>query len=512
MSPREPNRKHQDARHLLCVLVVLAAILSAGLVARGPADVAPDRAQGILGLAEAPVNLSNSVDRDAEGPRLAVSQGGTVHVVWQEASDSSLGSDVVGRRRASSGAWAAPTVIEYSARHPALTSFDREEAALAFVGGYVEGDGSQKLGIYLKSYDSAARRWPLAGKAIPGGDGGVQPDIGYADGRLWLVWVDTSTGSRRTAWQSRFPSGTPAPRGSTFDGIVENAQAPRIGAARDATGTDLHVVWMDEDGRESWLTHLWMDAKAPTPQVNPDLGPYYAQGLPRLPDVAAAGRSAVCLAWQEVVPLPPPDRRQDVVSACAPWSSAASINDAGRPSGDPALAMDATLGQLLAWRQDDGGTPGASRGLRFRQDLPPLAGSIWEGEVSQPDLAYDPVTGKLHAVWLGRLPGRTDRDVFYAQWAPLLPSPSPSTTSSPSPTRSATPSRTPSPTRTASPTPTPTKDPSVTVEATPTRGTPPSPTRSPSPTTRPSTRTPGPPADILYLPRLEQKWDGVGVR
>ncbi len=488
---------------MLRVFVMLVASALAILASRdeGPARREADD----LGLAfgDPPLNLSNSPDAGAEGPRLVVTDGGSIHVVWQEDSDSSLGSDLITRRKVPAGAWSAPAVLEYSGRQPALTSFDTDEVAVAYVGGYADSDGSLKMGIYVKGFDPGQHRWPLAGKRVPGGDGGVQPDIDHAEGRLWLVWVDTSTGSRRTAWQSRFPSGTPAPRGSTFDGIINNAQSPRIAAAVDQDDdADLHVAWMDESAQDSWITHLWMAAAAPTPRVNGDLGPFYAQGLPRLPDLAAADRGSICLAWQEVVPLPPPDRRQDIVRSCAPWQDAVSANDAGRPSADPSIAMDRQLGLLLAWRQDDGGTPGAGRGLRYRQELPPHQGSIWEGEASQPDIVYDRASGDIHAVWLARVPGSDHNDVFYARWRPLLPSPSPTATVWPS----ASATRSPSPTRKPSATRTPTLDPSRTMEATPTLGTPATPTRSPT-ASRTAVATATPSAYRLYCPRLERRAD-----
>ncbi|HQZ70278.1 MAG TPA: hypothetical protein PK826_02970 [Anaerolineae bacterium] len=502
----QPNR---DARPLLRVFVMLVAGCLAVLGTHR--NVLPPREAGDLGLAfgDAPLNLSNSPGAGAEGPRLVVTEGGSVHVVWQEDADSSLGSDLITRRKVPAGAWSAPAVLEYSGRQPAITSFDKDEVAVAYVGGYSEPDGSLKMGIYVKAYDPSQHRWPLAGKPVPGGDGGVQPDVVQAEGRLWLVWVDTSTGSRRTAWQSRFPSGTPAPRGSTFDGIINNAQSPRIAAAVDQVGSaDLHVAWMDESAQDSWITHLWMAAAAPTPQVNGDLGPYYAQGLPRLPDIAASDRSTICLAWQEVVPLPPPDRRQDIVRSCSPWQEAFSESETGRPAADPSIDMDRQLGLLLAWRQEDGGTPGAGRGLRYRQELPPHQGNIWEGEASQPDIVYDRASGDVHAVWLARVPGSDFTDVFYARWRPLLPSPSPSVTVTASMTASAT--RSPVPTRSPSATRTPTVDPRRTPEATPTRGTPATPTRTPTGSRTPietATRTTPTPRYRLYCPRLEQHVD-----
>lgn len=456
---------------------------------------------GDLGVVfgDPPTNLSNSPEVSAESPRLVVTSGGALHVVWQEDADTSLGSDLLTRRKIGTGSWSAPTVLEYSARQPSIVSYDRDEVAAAYVGGYTDLDGSLKVGIYVKGFDPSQHRWPLAGRAVAGGGGGVQPDLAYAEGRLWLVWVDTSTGSRRTAWQSRFPSGTPAPRGSTFDGIINNAQSPRIAAAVDGGGgADLHVAWMDENAQDSWITHLWMAAAAPTPQVNEDLGPYYAQGLPRLPDLAAADRGRICLAWQEVVPRPPPDRRQDIVRSCAPWQEVVSENELGRPSADPSIAMDARMGSFLAWRQEDGGTPGADRGLRYRQEWPPHQGTIWEGEASQPDIVYDPSTGDLHAVWLARVPGRADTDVFYARWSPLLPTATPTQTPSPSATVTAT--RKPTATRTPTPTLTPTVDPRRTVEATPTMGTPPTPTRTPQVTGTAMS----PPVMRLYCPLLAQ--------
>lgn len=482
-------------------IMVVSGLLAALTVRPRPPLV---REAGDLGLAfdDAPINLSNSPDASAEGPRLVVSKGGSVHVVWQEDSDSSLGSDLITRRKVSTGSWSASTVLEYSARQPTIVSFDRDEVAAAYVGGYTDTDGSLKIGIYVKAFDPSQHRWPLAGRAVAGGGGGIQPDIAFAEGRLWLVWIDTSTGSRRTAWQSRFPSGTPAPRGSTFDGIINNAQSPRIAAAVDGGGAaDLHVAWMDESSQDSWITHLWMAAAAPTPQVNGDLGPYYAQGLPRLPDLAAADRGRVCLAWQEVVPRPPPDRRQDIVRSCAPWQEVISENEAGRPSADPSIAMDARLGALLAWRQDGGGTPGAGSGLRYRQEWPSHLGTIWEGEASQPDIFYDASSGDIHAVWLARVPGRSDTDVFYARWKPLLPTASPTPSATPSATATAT--RKATATRTPKPTTTPTIDPRVTVEVTPTMGTPPTPTRTPSVA---STSTESPIAR-LYCPLLAQHAD-----
>ncbi|MCB9176408.1 MAG: hypothetical protein H6648_04545 [Caldilineae bacterium] len=471
---------------LLVAGAVGLALLASGLRQPLPGATQPERLT--LRFEDPPRNLSGSPDSDSDFPRIAVTQAGTVHVVWQEAADNLAGSNLLTRARRD-GLWGDTQYLARAAQDPALIAWGEDEAAAAYASARPAdgGDGDIAFKIMLNRWDPKAAAWSRRGEAVPTGDGGVQPALGHADGRFWLAWVDTSASLRRPQYAALRDGPTPEPIGDTLSLFDDDVQSPQVAPASDGPGdTDINIAWMNGYGIESNLSHVWLPAAAPTPSVNRALGTYYLYGQPRRPALAATRRQNVCVAWQEAVNNEA-GFRQDVIQMCSPWTAPVNVSSSASASGDPSLGLDDDIGSLMLWQERL--VPRIDEEIRFLQGAPPHSSTVYSGTVGMPSLAFDPQRRELHAVWVASLPGAAGSDIFYARWKVDSPTPSPS------PTPSRTPSRTPSPSpSTTPPTPTMTTPP----ELTPTPA-----TYTPTPSVTPTTRQ-TPAAHRLYAPSLRQ--------
>jgi hypothetical protein len=286
------------------------------------------------------------------------------------------------------------------------------------------------------------------------------------------------------------------PIGSHLSSLDASAQGPRVAAASNGPGqSDIHFTWMNENAGEAEISHVWLPAAAPTPEVNRDLMPNFLDGQPRMPVVDAIDRGKVCLAWEESASYQDRDFH-DVIRQCAPWSDEpVNVTRSSTSSGAPSLAMGDPFGALMLWQELMDPQP-LPEEIRYHQSFPAsLPSTVRRGDVSMPDIAFHPASGEIHAVWV--IDTTEGSEVFYAHWEVSTPTPTPSAT------RTAT--RTPSPTRTATRTATPASPtPTGTQEITPTPITH-TPTSSATPS---STPTPRPsPVSELYAPYLNQRLD-----
>ncbi len=486
------QRAQRPARSAASLLLAAAGVLAVWLLRPVPGAVHP---QGLrLSFEDPPINLSASPDSESEFPRVGVTGSGRVHVIWQEVVDgNATGSNLMARSRPAGGSFAPVTTLARAAQDPALVTWAGEGAAAAYASGRPGDDGGStpEFKILLNRWDETEGAWARRGDAVPTGDGGVQPSITYAEGRFWLVWVDSSaSGKRRPQYASLRDDPDRDPIGDTLSLFDDRVQAPQAAPASDGPGlTDMHVTWMNSYGSDSEISHLWMDAAAPTPSVNREIGPYYLLGQPRRPVLDATHRENICLAWQEAV-YAPGDFRQEVIQTCSPWTQPGNLSQSETASGEPSLQLDDSLGSMLLWQERL--VPHVKEEIRFLQGAPPITATVFTGTVGMPHIAYHEPSDMVHAVWVATAPGASASDVFYARWRVSAPTPSPTRTV----TRTPTPSRTPpTPTRTSSPELTPTP---VTYTPTPSR----TPTGTPS-------RTPEP-GKILHIPFMLQDREAEG--
>jgi hypothetical protein len=469
-----PAREWRRRKSPLLVPLILAAGL--GMVLATP-SAGTTRAQLVL---EVTSQLSNSPTRESRNPRVVVTRGGTVFVAWEEEGATQAGLNDVFFRNLPAGVGATwqPPVAAAAARFaqsPALATYAGDEVGLAFESVYPVAGGRQ---IELKQWNPTARRWPLVPNALGGvGEDGVEPDLAYQpDGTLWMTWVNTRDGSRRP-YYARLVNGGVESGGTILACFSFDAFWPRIAVAADQDTTEaVHVVWSNDHFAAGASIQHAFRSLGETEWTCNDAEPTFFETDPvqqRLPDVSATARDSVCIAWQEGDGPLGPNQKQDIIHTCAPWSQVSNTSDSGARAVAPniALAPNALgIGALIMWELQQAGQ------VWFSRSTPPLKAPV-RSNSHTPDIALDPVTGTVHAVWSEDV-GEGGSEIFYARWSALPPSTTPTATATrtPSPTASgsataatpvattatatltatlSTPGRTPTPSATLEITPTP---------------------------------------------------------
>lgn len=455
----------------LFVPLILAAAL--GIVLATP-SAGTTRAQLVLDVT---TQLSSSPTHASRNPRIVTTRNGTVFVAWEEEGATQAGLNDIHFRFLPAGAGAtwqppAPGTVARFAQSPALATFAGDEVGLAFESVYPV----EPRQIELKQWNPSARRWPRVPNALNGvGVDGVEPDLAYQpDGTLWMTWVNTRDGGRRP-YYARVVNGIVVGGGTIPACFSFDAYWPRIAIAADNDSAEaVHVVWSNDQGEAGASIQHAFRSLGETAWTCNDAEFETDPSQQRLPDVAATSRDNVCIVWQEGSGPLGPNQKQDIFRSCAPWAEATNASDSGARAVAPniALAPNALgVGALIMWEQQRT----QSREVWFSRSTPPLKSPV-RSNSHTPDIALDPLTGTVHAVWSEDV-AEGGSEVFYARWSALPPSTTPTATSTPRATRTGSPTASGSATAatpatgtvTATPaTPGRTPTPSATMEITPT--------------------------------------------
>jgi hypothetical protein len=350
--------------------------------------------------------------------RVAVTQDGSVHVVWEE------GLNVAHRWRAADGDWQPTSTVFYGGSQPAIAT-DGSRVAVAFVRDASRHNADDRPEVYVRQWDPDAGAWSALGPAIDLSEDGAQPDLAFSprDAALWVAWSDHTYDTGRP-YIARLAAGsvTQAHRCGNFD----VAMAPAL--AVDAEG-NVYVARTDmlAEGEQPQVAYAKLPhgGAACTSDEGP---PAYQSRVPRI----AVSADSFCLTWQQELPT-----GDEVILGCRDsrgWVAPNVSNSAAR-SVIPRLALDRVMGALLVWQE-----MGRPNGVMFRQNIPPPpAGEAFSDaavDAVNPDVAYN--AARVHAVWTEKH-GETDADVHYAQWEVSPPTPTPTATASPTATSTSTP-------------------------------------------------------------------------
>jgi hypothetical protein len=445
-------------------LAVAAAAATLGLWAARPAASSPTAPPEATVLSEDPT--AHSVD-----PAIAVTEDGTVHVVWQQGEPGvdEPESIIMHRTRAPDGSWSETREVYWDGVQPAIAT-DGRTVAVAFVRNPF--DRFDTTEILYKIWDRSTSSWPDIPRAIQGGLGlaGGQPDAAFdPNGYLWLAWISSRDIEQRPYYARVLAGTNEVDSGGPIDEREQGAQGPALAMDPER---NVHVVWSTTYASGEADLSRWEWPSGGAYWINRESALYDQIREARSPDIAA-GSSALCVTWHEGNLAQP----NEVILSCDRASGSIWFGNVSRtPSSRsllPSLSADEERGAMVLWFERE---PAAS--VVFGQILPPgepASAEVRSGTMGMPSLAYR--DGFAHAVWVEQT-AQGGSEVRFARWA--VDPPEPTAT----PTPSATGSRTPTATRTVTtPTSATPRTPTSATPRTPTSPTPGTPTHGPSETT-----------------------------
>lgn len=415
-------------------LLGLAALALALWLVLQPAVAAPPpRAQRRLS-AEPAVNLSNSPGVVSGRPKMARTQDGTLHVVWEE------GPNLRHVYKASGKAW-GPTpalTVWYSAFDAALTAY-RDQLAVAFV---VQGGQATDTLARVRLWDGQGK-WA---KAQPvaldlGLSGQQQPDLAIQpdDGSVWVAWVNNRFGY--TAYYSHLVAGQAPEVGEVGHGGLK-AQGPSV--AVDEEG-GVWVAWKEEaePTNDSWVTCRRRPRGGNFELCNERTDVLRGETYEAFAPDLALGAPGACITWHNGML----SDRSDVYLACdgANWAARNVSQSPDRNSLSPRLTLERPWGPLVAWEERL-----APSRILYRPGQSPPAAVAEAPSAGWPAVAFEPLPaqgfGYLHTVWEAVNPADPAgaSDIYYTRWRVDVPTPTPTPTATFTPTRTSTPTSTPS--------------------------------------------------------------------
>jgi len=426
--------------------ILIAALLSLLAAAAVHAEPHPAQLQSANWSAPVPLSAASTEIGDLS---LAVSEGGTVHVVWEDGGHlfHAFGAPAVSP---------LPSDIAYG-ESPALAGGTGSAAHLAFVAM----SGNQ-MDVYASDWTGSA--WSLPVGLLPTDGDSLAPAIARSGSQLAVTWAETAD-------IADIYVATRTDAGGWIAAAVSGAVGNAPDVCLDSRG--IHVLFQDRDPITEKMD-LWYAFRN-------EVGWSLPVSVSNSPDWDSHAGRLACLSgqthgtWQEATASG--YQIQHATGSDLGWGTASVVS----PSGDafsPDLAVsDDALHQ--AWAQ--------SSVVAYR----PWSGGVWgttetlsvSGYVLDVAIGAAP-DGGIHMAWVELSANGTAR-VMYS-WRS-----SGSQTSTPTRTATSTQTRTPTATFTRTATPTPTRTPMPTASVTGTATTTATPTRTCTPTaTRSATATP----------------------
>jgi hypothetical protein len=400
------------------------------------------------------VLLSTSGAVHAVGPRLAVTDDGTVHAVWQEGLPGVDGTEplILHRYRLPDGTWSEAEEVYWDGVQPSIAS-NGQTVAVAFVRNPF--DHFDTTEVLYKVWNHTTKSWPDIPNAVQGdlAVAGSQPDLAFdQQGRVWLVWVNSQQVEQRPYYARILVSSNEVDAGGPIDEREQGAQGPAL--AMDAED-GVHVVWSTSYPSGEADLNRWAWPAGGQYWVNRESALYDQIREARSPDIVADS-SVLCVTWHEGSL----SQLNEVILSCDSasgnvWFGNVSQSPSSR-SLLPGIASDEERGAMLVWYEKELGGR-----IVFGRVLPPAAPSqseVASGTAGMPALAFR--DGFANAAWVQDT-AQGGSEIRFARWWVNPPTPTP--TSTPGPSATPTPSRT----ATRTPTRTPPSTASATVTSSP---------------------------------------------
>ena len=297
------------------------------------------------GTWSSPQNISTTPGF-SENPQLAVDQGGSVHVVWEDTTPGNY--EIFYARRSSDGTWSSPQDISNNpcdSRHPQL-AVDESGAVHVVWDEYILS-GYDYYDIYYAGQGSDGT-WSSPQNISNNPGGSVYPQLVVdKEGAVHVVWKD-HIGQYTDIFYARRSSD------GTWSSPQNISNTPSISGLIDqqllaVDRGSVHVVWQDDVG-PPWHTEIFhakrsSDGTWSSPQ-NVSNNPGYS-GTPQL---AIDEIGAVHLVWNDL------DQNGWRVilyarrSSDGTWSSPQNISSTPGPSESPRLAVDGGGTVHLVWQ------------------------------------------------------------------------------------------------------------------------------------------------------------------
>jgi hypothetical protein len=441
---------------------------------------------------------------DAFFPDVAVSDDGSVHVVWEGGLDEDYDIFAIDYP-APAGPWGSPTNLS----HSNVDTFPMTARVAAGPDGTVHAVWSNDGADIYYAYKAPAENWSWPANLSKTGDDiqALEPALAIdrASGEVHVAWsqdityTEAFTSSSAIYWTYRiaaFPAWT---KPITVSEDIRNADQPDL--AFDESG-NLHMAWLGQ--RDDSLLHVYYRQRQPQGAW---LWPTRVSGLEneaQTPAIAVDSYFGLpMITWarevSETVDIAFSSRYSDG-SWSAPINLSSSMDYSSRCD-----IMSAPDGHIfVVWLDDD-----LSETERIRYAHRSRYGTDWSLPITIMTLSDASDTSiealswglgpdwRAHLVW-SEYDQYGEAFVWYVAGAPVEEpqTPTPTRTASPTPTATGTPTNTPLPTSTQTST--------ATVTDTPTETTTPEATRTPTVTmTASATRTPtATPASSVYLPLI----------
>lgn len=392
--------------------------------------------------------LSDSPTLHSVAPRVAVTDDGTVHVVWQEGQ---VGVDqdepiILHRHKRPDRPWSEPAEVYWDGVQPSIAT-NGTAVAIAFVRNPFDRYDSTE--VLFKPWDATAQSWPDVPSAIQGGLGvaGSQPDLAFdGQGYLWLTWVSSQDIEQRPYYARVLATSGEVDSAGPIDEREQGAQGPVLAVDPE---DNVHAAWSTTYPSGEADLSRWEWPSGGRYWVNRESALYDQVREARSPDITASA-SAMCLTWHEGNL----SRPNEVVLSCDRasgniWFGNISQSPTSR-SLLPSLALDETRGAMVLWFEREPGR------LVFGRVLPPASpatAEVTNGTTGMPALAF---RGDFaYGAWVEST-AQGGSEIRFGRWRVELPTPTPSATASSTATAQPTATRTPTVTATRTEGPSPT--------------------------------------------------------
>lgn len=365
---------------LITMQRTIAEALPAGFAAtyRSQSDMVPE-----------PVSRSGTVD--SEAPRIAVTNAGTVHVVWEE------DGQVYYSARAGDGSWSTPGAVAPGERPDIAIEGHRVHLVYSeLVGGNLE--------IFHRVREDG--KWSIPRNVSETSGQSSNPAIAVApDGALHVVWSDTTPGSPVIYYASSDDGGSIWSAAPILP--YASGSLPQVTVA----GTVVNVVWQGIDagtGKEEILYTKQQNDGWSLPEVVSDT-PDQASRVPRI----AIASGSLHVVWEEDDGTNP--QVYYTSRTAGGWTAVEPIYTSGYESLLPDVAVDSAGIRHVVWDENSTTDPilhkyKAHGATTWTDAIQAYAGTGVGDSLKDVTLAAGP-GALIHVAWAEKIDGQWD--VYY---------------------------------------------------------------------------------------------------